>query len=77
LPFAHAKGVPQSQNFSNLPHRRSLGGHRTSPLHGCKRGLVRDSIANIEQLVEEGFEAVLSRKQRETPAVSRIFDGES
>ena len=28
------------------------------------------------QLVEEGFEAVLSRKQRETPAVSRIFDGE-
>jgi hypothetical protein len=28
------------------------------------------------QLVEEGFEAVLSRKQREAPAVSRIFDGE-
>jgi Homeodomain-like domain len=28
------------------------------------------------QLVEEGFEAVLSRKQRETPAVSRIFDGD-
>jgi Homeodomain-like domain len=28
------------------------------------------------QLVEEGLEAVLSRKQRETPAVSRIFDGE-
>jgi hypothetical protein len=28
------------------------------------------------QLVEEGFEAVLSRKQRKTPAVSRIFDGE-
>ena len=31
LPLANAKGVPQSQNFSNLPHRRSLGGHRTSP----------------------------------------------
>ena len=29
-----------------------------------------------KQLVEEGFEAVLSRRQRKTPAVSRIFDGE-
>src|SRR5215472_12849915 len=29
-----------------------------------------------EQLVKEGFEAVLSRKQRTTPAVPRIFDGE-
>ncbi len=29
-----------------------------------------------KQLVEEGFEAVLSRKQRKAPAVSRIFDGE-
>ena len=29
-----------------------------------------------KQLVEEGFEAVLSRKQRPTPAVARIFDGE-
>jgi hypothetical protein len=28
------------------------------------------------QLVEEGLEAVLSRKQPETPAVSRIFDRE-
>jgi hypothetical protein len=28
------------------------------------------------QLVEEGFAAVLSRKQRATPAVARIFDGE-
>src|SRR3979409_1224578 len=28
------------------------------------------------QLVGEGFEAVLSRKQRATPAVARIFDGE-
>ena len=31
LPLAHPKGVAQSQNFSNLAHRRSLGGHRTSP----------------------------------------------
>lgn len=29
-----------------------------------------------KQLVEEGFPAVLSRKQRVTPAVARIFDGE-
>ena len=29
-----------------------------------------------KQLVEEGFEAVLSRKQRATPAVLRMFDGE-
>jgi hypothetical protein len=29
-----------------------------------------------KQLVEEGFEAVLSRKQRVMPAVARIFDGE-
>jgi hypothetical protein len=29
-----------------------------------------------KQLVEEGFEAVLHRKQRATPAVPRIFDGE-
>ena len=28
------------------------------------------------QLVEEGFEVVLSRKQRATPAIARIFDGE-
>jgi len=29
-----------------------------------------------QQLVEEGFEAVLNRKQRATPAIARIFDGE-
>jgi hypothetical protein len=29
-----------------------------------------------QQLVEEGLEAVLSRKQRATPAIARIFDGE-
>ena len=29
-----------------------------------------------KQLVEEGFEAVLSRRQRAMPAVARIFDGE-
>src|SRR5882672_3059835 len=29
-----------------------------------------------KQLAEEGFGAVLSRKQRATPAVARIFDGE-
>lgn len=30
-----------------------------------------------KQLVEDGFEAVLSRKQRAMPAVARIFDGEA
>jgi hypothetical protein len=29
-----------------------------------------------KQLVEEGFEAVLNRKHRATPAVPKIFDGE-
>ena len=29
-----------------------------------------------KQLVEEGLEAVLSRKQRTMPAIARIFDGE-
>ena len=29
-----------------------------------------------KQLVEEGFEAVLSRKMRATPAIPKIFDGE-
>ena len=29
-----------------------------------------------KQLVEEGFESVLSRKPRATPAIPRIFDGE-
>jgi hypothetical protein len=29
-----------------------------------------------QQLVEEGLEAVLSRKQRATPAIQPIFDGE-
>src|SRR5438876_12112647 len=30
-----------------------------------------------KQLVDEGLEAVLSRKQRATPGVARIFDGET
>src|SRR6516162_3011285 len=30
-----------------------------------------------KQLVEEGFEAVLSRKPRAMPAITRIFDGEN
>ena len=29
-----------------------------------------------KKLVEEGFDAVLSRKRRATPPVARIFDGE-
>ena len=34
------------------------------------------SIGSSKQLVEEGFEAVLSRKPRAMPAIARIFDGE-
>ena len=30
-----------------------------------------------QQLVEDGIEAVLSRKQRASPAIRRIFDGEA
>src|SRR5437588_11032804 len=33
-------------------------------------------VYRVRKQVEEGFEAVLSRKQRATPAVARIFDGE-
>jgi hypothetical protein len=29
-PIARPTGILQAQNFSNLPHRQSLGGHRTS-----------------------------------------------
>jgi hypothetical protein len=29
-----------------------------------------------KQLVQDGFEAVLSRKPRAIPAIARIFDGE-
>ncbi len=46
------------------PDHRSSG---NQPIHGLP---VR------KQLVEEGFEAVLSRKPRAMPAVARIFDGE-
>jgi Homeodomain-like domain len=30
-----------------------------------------------QRLVEEGFDAVLQRKQRERPSIARIFDGET
>jgi hypothetical protein len=33
-------------------------------------------VCRVRKLVEEGFEAVLSRKQRAMPAVPKIFDGE-
>jgi Homeodomain-like domain len=51
--------------------------------HGCERDFrkaLETSVSMVyrvrKQLVEEGFEAVLSRKSRATPAVARIFDGE-
>lgn len=35
------------------------------------------TVCNVrKQLVEEGFEAVLTRKKRETPPIEKIFDGE-
>ena len=49
---------------------RQAGRLRNPNLNGQRLYRVR------KQLVEEGFEAVLSRKQRATPAVARIFDGE-
>jgi hypothetical protein len=33
-------------------------------------------VYRVRRQVEEGFEAVLSSKQRARPAVARIFDGE-
>src|SRR4249919_4040113 len=42
---------------------------------------IRTSVANIErtrrQLIEEGFEAVLTRKYNPNSARPRIFDGEA
>jgi hypothetical protein len=38
------------QDFANLPHRRSLGGHRASPCIGAKGGRVRDSFAASESV---------------------------
>ena len=46
------------------PDHRSSG---DQPVHG---------LPNAQQLVEDGFEAVLSRKPRAMPAIARIFDGE-
>jgi len=48
LPLAHAQGVAQSQDFANLAHRRSLGGHRISPCMVTTGDRVRDSIADSE-----------------------------
>src|SRR6202162_3442747 len=36
-PLARPTGVLQAQNFSNLPHRQSLGGHQTSPCESQRR----------------------------------------
>ena len=38
-PLARPAGVPQAQNFANLAHRQSLGGHRTSPCESQRRTL--------------------------------------
>jgi hypothetical protein len=47
---------------------------------GCIIKALDTSVSMVyrvrKQLVEEGFAAVLSRKQRASPAVARLFDGE-
>jgi hypothetical protein len=40
-PLARPTGVLQTQNFSNLPHRQSLGGHQTSLCESQKEDLAR------------------------------------
>ncbi len=40
-PLARPTGVLQAQNFSNLPHRQSLGGHQTSLCESQKEDLAR------------------------------------
>ena len=44
--------------------------------HGGPGDQRLDGLPVRKQLVEEGLEAALSRKQRATPAVAPIFDGE-
>src|SRR5438093_8760230 len=43
---ARPTGILQAQNFSNLPHRQSLGGHRTSPCWFAKGGPCPVQIAD-------------------------------
>src|SRR5207245_852785 len=45
-PGARPTGILQAQNFSNLPHRQSLGGHRTSPCWFAKGGPCPVQIAD-------------------------------
>src|SRR5207244_4094780 len=45
-PGARPTGTLQAQNFSNLPHRQSLGGHRTSPCWFAKGGPCPVQIAD-------------------------------
>jgi hypothetical protein len=56
----------------------SEGGDRWSDSHITKALETTPSMVHRvrKQLVEDGFDAVLSRKQRAMPAVARIFDGE-
>ena len=67
----------------NAPARRLLKARILLKADVSEGGIIAalDTSASMlyrvrKQLLEEGFEAVLSRKQRATPAVARIFDGE-
>src|SRR5882762_5639405 len=45
-PIARPTGILQAKNFSNLPHRQSLGGHRTSHCVNRKRRTLPVLIAD-------------------------------
>jgi hypothetical protein len=61
-----------------VPGTGGSGGFKLfRPLKNNKRLRHLSMVYRVrKQLVEEGFEAVLSRKPRAMPAVARIFDGE-
>jgi hypothetical protein len=51
LPLARAECKLLSQDFSNLPHQRSLGGHRTSSCLAAKGEWSNDSVADSESVL--------------------------
>ena len=58
LPLTHPASMLQSQDFSNVPHRRSLGWHRISPrlLRGSAP-VIRAPTARAAQLTSTGWPA--------------------
>ena len=64
----------------DLPERPLMVTEHQASIYRCEncRGVTKAAFPDgvVKQLVEESFEAMSSRKQRATPAVARIFDGE-